>query len=130
MKENGVERILALSTPQALPQPQDVKNWAWWRYGLIVGVVAPQGNAEMKMIGEIVSNLGKEKDGVDWTVFRVPHLNDGSAEEVVEAGFLGEEYKGGMELTRGSLARWVLGEIEEGKWVGMAPAVGNSVSGW
>lgn len=68
MKENAVRRILALSTPQAFPQPQDVKSWAWWRYGLIVGIVAPQGNAEMKMISTAVSDLGKEKDGMGWSV--------------------------------------------------------------
>lgn len=64
---------------------------------------------------------------MECTVFRVPHLNDGHSEEEVEAGFLGEGYQGGMELSRGSLARWVLGEIEERGWVGMAPAVGNRV---
>ncbi|QDS78003.1 hypothetical protein FKW77_002453 [Venturia effusa] len=122
MRESDVRRILALSTPHALPQPQDVTSWAWWRYGLIVDFVAPQGNAEMKGIGERVSELGEE---MEWTVFRVPHLNDGSAEEEVEAGFLGEGFGGSMELSRASLARWVLGEIGEGRWVGKAPVVGN-----
>lgn len=123
MRENGVKRILALSTPHALPQPRDVKSWAWWRYGFIVETVAPQGNAEMKGIGEVVSDAGEE---FEWTVFRVPHLNDeDDAGEVVEAEFLGEGFEGGLELSRGSLARWVLGEIEEGKWISKAPVLGN-----
>jgi hypothetical protein len=89
----------------------------------MVGTVAPQGNAEMKGIGEAVAGQGD----LDWTVFRVPHLNDGGAEDVVEAGYLGEGYKGGFELSRESMARWVLGEIVEGAWIREAPVLGNTI---
>ncbi|KAF2431803.1 NAD(P)-binding protein [Tothia fuscella] len=119
----NVKRILALSTPTGLPMPgKDVKPWSWTAMGLFIQLAAPQGNAEMGAIGEAVAS----QDELDWTVFRVPHLNDGSGELKVEAGYLGGEYKGGMELSRGSMAKWVLGEIEEGKWIREAPVLGNS----
>lgn len=61
----------------------------------------------------------------NYTVFRVPHLNDLDADQNVWAGILGPEWKGTRELSRGSLAKWVLGEVEKGEWVKGAPALGN-----
>lgn len=84
-------------------------------------VVVPQGNAEMKRIGEVVS----ADDGFEWTVFRVPHLNEGAADLPVCAGLLGPEWKGTLELSRASQARWILKEIEEGKWIRQAPCIAN-----
>lgn len=86
--------------------------------------VAPQGETEMKGSGEAVTGLGEE---FKWTTLRAPNLNDESAKEVVEAGYLGEAFKGGFDLSRGGMARWVLREIEEGAWIGKAPVLGNKV---
>ena len=84
-------------------------------------VVVPQGNSEMKKIGERTSQQGD----LEWTVYRVPHLNEGDAGLEVVAGYVSREFKGSTELSRGSLARWILKELGERKWVGKAPAVGN-----
>jgi len=75
----------------------------------------------MRRIGEVVSS----DDELEWTAFRVPHLNDGPADLPVYAGLLGPEWKGTFELSRGSQARWILKEIEEGKWVRGAPTISN-----
>jgi hypothetical protein len=122
MREANVKRILALSTPGGFPQTQDHVNWGWWLFGVFLPkIVVPEGDAEMARIGKLVS----EQEDLEWTVFRVPHLNDGDAGLEVVPGYLGEEYKGSRELSRGSLARWVLRELDEGVWVGKAPVVGN-----
>lgn len=62
---------------------------------------------------------------LDYTIFRVPHLNNGPADTKVYAGLYGADFGGGQELSRGSLARWVLGEIIEGRWIGGEPVLGN-----
>lgn len=66
---------------------------------------------------------------LDWTGFRVPHLNDGAAGLEVEAGVLGGEgegeYKGSFELSRGSLGRWVMEELREGRWIRGCPVVSD-----
>ncbi|KAF2498829.1 NAD(P)-binding protein [Lophium mytilinum] len=125
MRSANITRILALSTPTGLPQPVlETKPWSWWAAGWFIYLVVPQGNAEMTKIGSLVSG----QHDLEWTVFRVPSLTNGSAEKVVEAGYLGaKEFAVTAELTRGSLARWVLAEVEGREWVGRAPAVANNL---
>lgn len=61
----------------------------------------------------------------DYTVFRVPFLSDGPADREVHAGFYAGGFKGKQELSRASMARWVLCEIKERQWIGQQPALGN-----
>ncbi|KAJ6631158.1 hypothetical protein B0H10DRAFT_2427608 [Mycena sp. CBHHK59/15] len=120
MKAKGVTRILALSTPSFSPVPETF-SLGWSLYGAIPKVAVPQGNAEMVAIAETVA---AEHD-LDWTIFRVPHLTEEGADLPVWAGLLGPEYKGSKSLSRASMARWVLREIDERAWVKGAPALGN-----
>ncbi|KAJ7275046.1 hypothetical protein C8J57DRAFT_1313493 [Mycena rebaudengoi] len=62
---------------------------------------------------------------LDWTIFRVPHLTTDAADLPVWAGLWGPEFKGSTSLSRESMSRWVLQEIEQRKWVKGAPALGN-----
>lgn len=106
MKAKGIKRILVLSTP-SFAIPGETLTTLQWIVGFLPPFMVPQGNAEMKAIATTVTS----DDALDWTVFRVPHLSLGTGEEKVWAGLFGPEYKGGLDLTRESLARWVLREI-------------------
>ena len=88
---------------------------------LMPPLFVPQANAEMVAIAEAVS----AEEDLDWTIFRVPHLNEGNADLPVWAGLLGPDYKGSLELSRASQARWLLKEIDERAWIRAAPALGN-----
>lgn len=124
MRSHKVERIIALSTPSGFPQEGEISNmsWGWYLKAMLLPkIFVPQGDAEMRKIGEA---LAKQAD-LDWTVYRVPHLNEGDGELEVVAGHLGPEYRGTTELSRASLARWILKEIKENKWVKGAPMLGN-----
>ena len=91
-------------------------------FTIIPRVVVPQGNAEMVGIAQAVA----AQSHLDWTVFRVPFLNDGPADTPVSAGLRGAaDYKGSMQLARASLARWLLQEIKDRAWVQQAPVLGN-----
>lgn len=120
MTAQGVKRILALST-LSYPVSSEQKSWTFWLPGFMPPIFVPQGDAEMVAIAR---NVTAQSD-LDWAVFRVPHLNNGSADLSVTAGLLGPEYKGTTELSRASLTRWVMEEIKKGEWIKGAPAVGN-----
>ena len=125
MRKHGVKRVMTLSTPGGFPQPQENPSqipWKFWLLGYVMPkVVVPLGNSEMRKIGERTSR----QDDLEWTAYRVPHLNEGDASLEVVAGYVSHEFKGSTELSRGSLARWILRELEERKWVKKAPALGN-----
>lgn len=149
MRECGVKRILALSTPAWLvtsgggdekpsskqddgsgPKKQKQKNealpWDFWMIMKMVPVVMPQGHREMYEIARRVIQEGENGGwGLKWTVFRVPHLNDGPGDEKVSAGLFGHDFIGTRELSRKSLVRWVLKEAELGEWINQVPVVGN-----
>jgi len=116
MKSCDVSRIMVLNTPTAFCHPSESKlmPWKWWFYTLIPLLFAPQGNAEMAGIASAVASAGAEDDHLGWTIFRVPHLNDRDPNAKVISGNLDQGFAGGTELSRGSLARWVLKEMEEG----------------
>lgn len=83
-------------------------------------LIVPQANAEMVAIAEAVA----ESD-LDYTIFRIPHLTEGSAELPVYAGLLGPDFKGSFNLSRASQARWILKEIEERVWIKRLPMLAN-----
>lgn len=132
MLDLDVRRILVLSTPGAFPIFEETKqkSWGWYLNSWIPRIVVPQGHAEMKGIAHAVmdnsSGQVKAKHGLEATVFRVPFLNDGKAELDVTAFVIGG--KGNTEnkvISRGSMVRWLLREIEERQWVGGAPMLCN-----
>jgi len=122
MRQHGVKRILVLSTPAWLV-PGERLPWSWWGAMLFPPLIVPQGHAEMREIAGRVS----EREDLEWTVYRVPHLNDGPGDERVSAGLFGIEpqFQGTKELSRKSLVRWILNEVERGEWVRGTPMLGN-----
>ena len=67
---------------------------------------------------------------IDWTVFRVPLLFgdslDGNPGDV-NAVYVGDKKgRDGLRLDRGRLVRWILGELEEGKWICACPMLANA----
>lgn len=67
---------------------------------------------------------------INWTVFRVPLLSGKSLDEnegEVQACYVGDKKgRDGLWLDRGRLARWILGELNEGKWVDACPILSNA----
>ncbi|CRG87023.1 hypothetical protein PISL3812_04037 [Talaromyces islandicus] len=122
MKQHGVRRLLALSTPSYWVEGKDVGTWKLSMYSILPKVMVPQGNAEMVKIAENVNELGED---LDWTIFRIPHLTDGPGDVSVWAGYAGPDHKGSLDLSRRSMGRWVIGEISERTWIKEAPFLGN-----
>jgi hypothetical protein len=66
----------------------------------MIRTLIPSANAEMSAMARLAVD-----PSFDYTVFRVPHLNNFEAKQQVWAGPLGSEWKGTRELSRGSLAK-------------------------
>jgi len=120
MKAKSVRRILSLSTSSFYVHPE-TRLLYMSASQLLPLIFLPQGNAEMVAIAEAVA----AEDGLDWTIFRVPHLTEGSPDLPVYAGLLGPDYKGSLSLSRARQARWLLQEIKEKTWIKGAPMLGN-----
>jgi len=139
MKQVGVKRILAISSPAWLVQAEggkgderdhgehsDQMSWGWWLAMRFVAFLLPQGSVEMEQIGRRVAEEGMNGGwGLKWTVFRIPRLNNGPEDLEVSAGYLGQAFDGTKELSRKSMARWLVGELEAGDWIDKAPVVSN-----
>lgn len=139
MKQTGVRRILAISSPAWVVQAEsdkedlssnseysDQMSWGWWLAMRFVAFILPQGSMEMEKIGRRVADEGTHGGwGLKWTVFRIPRLNNGPEDLEVSAGYLGRGFDGSKELSRKSMARWLLREVEAGEWIDKAPVVSN-----
>ncbi|ETN41515.1 uncharacterized protein HMPREF1541_03451 [Cyphellophora europaea CBS 101466] len=127
MREAGVKRIIALSTPSGFQYPEETSkiSWAWWAKIHIPRIMVPQGDAEMRDIAKAVLYAGAEDKDLDWTIYRVGYLGDANPDIsiVVKETLLNFE---GDSVTRGSLSKWLLQEVEERKWLRKAPLVGNT----
>lgn len=119
-------RILTLSTP-SYAAPQDARSLKWWAaINMYVRIIGGDSYDEIRGMAQATVDLGA---AVKWTVFRVPLLSGEvvGAGGAVEACFVGDpKGRDGLSLERGRLARWVLGELEEEKWVGFCPLVANA----
>ncbi|KAI9737802.1 MAG: hypothetical protein M1834_009170 [Cirrosporium novae-zelandiae] len=121
LKKYRVYRGLFLSTV-SWRSPDD--NWSWyskWRLlVLFVKVINIDAYQEINAMTPIIA-CTSERD-LKWTIFRVPILNNNEVEKEVGANFVGSSEEG-MFLSRKGMARWVLKEIDEEKWVGKGPCI-------
>jgi hypothetical protein len=67
---------------------------------------------------------------IDWTVFRVPLMQGkalGENDGPVNAVYVGDKkWRDGLSLDRGRLVKWILEELEEGKWICACPVLSNA----
>jgi hypothetical protein len=113
---------------QTITDPQDAFQLITWIHVQIIGIVA-KGAKHMILgierswkpycIGEFAADGEKQ---LDCTIFRLNMVKDGVQREGAKAGYVG---KGGHkpQLERSQLAKWLLDESEEKKWVRKLPAI-------
>jgi len=78
-------------------------------------------------MAEETAALGEK---IDWTVFRVPLLQGkalGENDGPVNAVYVGDKkWRDELSLDRGRLVKWILEELEEGKWICACPVLSNA----
>ncbi|KAK5798365.1 hypothetical protein VI817_004655 [Penicillium citrinum] len=114
----GVRRVLILCTP-CFKGSYDVASFKW-RIGGWTMKFFPSTRGqfeEMISMGGYITSIPVEE--AQWTLFRVGGLTNGGMRPI-ETTFLGSGREG-MWISRASVARWVMDEATQDKWVGEMP---------
>lgn len=121
MAAHNSKRLIALSTVSV----EDKKDKWSFLNALLVGIVwLIQRNAYRDIVeyAKVISSEG-DKHGVDYTIVRVPNLNDKPGQKVI-AGYVGDG-KTSIFLSRHAIAEFYVREIEGKDWVGKTPAISS-----
>lgn len=120
MKAHDVNRLIALGTPSQ-PDPHDTFSAKFWALVTGVAIFARTAYKDMLAIGQVIRETGEEWMELEWTIGRVPLLDDNKQKKWL-AGYVGGE---GITtcLSRGAYAAFVIEEIRKREWVGKAPLV-------
>ncbi|EMN5132387.1 SDR family oxidoreductase [Burkholderia contaminans] len=118
MQRAGVRRLIQISTA-AYRDPKDSFAFKPHAFALLFKVIARKGYEDIKATGELVAN-----SNLDWTLVRIPNLKDGPADGSVDVGWYGTT-KLGMKLSRGNLAKFLVDQLTDRKFVRAAPGIAN-----
>ncbi|KGO43868.1 hypothetical protein PEX1_047440 [Penicillium expansum] len=121
LASQNITRVLILCTPSFRGE-SDVVTWKWRTGEWFMKMFSSGQYQEMIGVGTAVSSLS-DKDGIQWGLFRVGGLINGN-EAPVDATYLGSGVDNTW-ISRASVARWVLDEAIQGKWVGRMPYICN-----
>lgn len=118
MKRAGVRRLVQISTA-AYRDPKDGFAFKPHAFALLFKVIARNGYEDIKATGELVAN-----SNLDWTLVRIPNLKDGPADGSVDVGWYGTT-RLGMKLSRGNLAKFLVDQVTDRKFVRAAPGIAD-----
>ncbi|WP_260175116.1 NAD(P)H-binding protein [Paraburkholderia sp. WP4_3_2] len=118
MKHAGVRRLIQISTA-AYRAPKDGFAFKRHAFALLFEAIARKGYEDIKATGELVAN-----QELDWTLVRIPNLKDAPADGSVDVGWYGK-VKLSMKLSRGNLAKFLVDQLTDRKFVCAAPGVAN-----
>jgi hypothetical protein len=118
MKSAGIRRFIGLATP-CVPDERDLPSVRGRITPLAAGSLFPNALRELKGMTEAVTG-----SGLDWTLARIRRPINKPSRRRVRAGFLGRD-KVGSSMTRQDIARFMVDQLHESKFVGAAPAISN-----
>jgi len=120
MRKQGVRRLICLGTA-SIRDPDDKSSIIFSILINGVSLLAKNAYRDIVGIGEAVRGEGKD---LDWTIVRVPLLNNKENREVI-AGYVGDG-KIGTTLSRKGFAKFVIEEVENREWVHKAPMISSA----
>ena len=118
MKEFGVRRLVAICTPSA-SDPKDRFDLRFPPLVAIVRFLLPHAYREIQGIAKVVRD-----SALDWTLVRVTLINNGPVTPI-RIGYLGSGSVG-MWISRTTLAKFLLAQVNDSTWVCAAPAISGS----
>lgn len=118
---NNYKRAMVLGTC-SYPSPQDKGGIKWKLSIVLVKIIGGSAYEEFRGLGEFVTS--QDLTQLPWTLFRVPFLTNGG-EAPVTASYTGRGGDG-FFLSRKSMARWVLNEMDGNSvQIGETPVISN-----
>jgi len=117
MKKAGIKRYIQVATPSSV-DVRDGFSLSIKLQRLLIRTIANYAFNDITTYGDLVRS-----SGLDWTLVRVPWLKD-EKEKTVKVGYVGEGIVGST-LTRESMVAFMLNALEQGNYIGEAPAISN-----
>lgn len=118
MEKLGVNRFIQVATPSSA-DPNDKRDLVFGFMVALIKRTMPGAYGEIVAIGEAV-----RLSTLDWTIVRVPLLNDKPVTRRVRAGYLGQKQVK-TSLSRADLAWLMLEQVSRTEFVQKAPAISN-----
>jgi putative NADH-flavin reductase len=118
MKKQGVRRLIITSTLSAR-DPNDPLNLRTKALVNLVKITMRDAYEEIVSVSEMV----RDSD-LDWTIVRLTMLNNNPDSGKVKAGYVGKG-EVGTWISRADLADFLLGQVQDTKYLRQAPAISN-----
>ena len=118
MQKHNVRRLIISST-LSLSDPEDLPDF---KSRILIGLVKIINNAAY----EEIINVGKvvQSSNLDWTIIRLPLLNNNTKSGKVKVGYLGRN-EVGLKISRADIADFMLKQVQDTKYIRKAPAISN-----
>lgn len=115
MESAGVARLIAITSAGVRHDDPSFPLW----YRLAARTLMREQYGDMALLEELV-----RASSLEWTLVRPTRLVD--AEPTGDYRVLdGETPKGGSQITRADLARFIVGELDKREWVGATPTIAS-----
>lgn len=119
MRRHSVKRLIALGTPSIKDEQNDKPSVVYRAMVAAVWFGANSAYKDIVAVGEVI----RACEDIDWTIVRVPVLNNDKNREV-QAGYIGDGGAGARyTLARLGFAVFVLRELEGREWIRQAPLI-------
>lgn len=120
MEALGVHRLIQISTA-SYRDPKDGFDLKSRGLATMFKLLAHNAYDDIKATAALVS-----RSPLDWTLVRIPFLEDGPATDRVAVGWYGKT-RLGMKLSRGNLARFLVDQVAAKAFVRAAPGIADHV---
>jgi putative NADH-flavin reductase len=117
MQKQGVQRLV-ISAGAGVRDPQDQPKFIDHIFGFLLHALSREAVEDMTRAVALVRDSDR-----DWTVVRVPRLNDSAPSGKVRVGYLGPDV--GMQLSRADMADFMLKQVNDQTYLCKAPVISN-----
>ena len=118
MRQFGVRRLIQVSTA-SYHDPQDRFAFGAHAGVLFFKLLVRKAYDDIRATGELIAN-----SDLDWTLVRIPFLEDGPANGRIDVGWYGRT-RLKSKLSRGNLATFLVQQIADKKFVRAAPGIAD-----
>lgn len=118
MERNGVKRLIQVSTASSR-DPQDGFDLKVRLFVALIKLMVFRAYDDIRSTGELIRN-----SGLDWTLVRIPNLKSDPSNGQIKTGLYGKT-KLSLSLSRGNLAKFLVDQVTDRKFVRAAPAIAN-----
>lgn len=118
MKQANIRRLIQISTA-AYRDPKDGFAFNVRAFALLFQIIARKGFEDIRATAELIA-----KSDLEWTLVRIPNLQDGPAAGAIETGWYGKA-RLGMKLSRGNLAKFLVEQVSDTQFIRAAPGIAD-----